>query len=293
MPLEQKKLAAAGLATREERVAAFKAFDLDGSGSVSIDEVMRIMCRETEFGAQFSIAEAKEHIDEFDSNSDGSWSLDEFLTFCEGSNDHGHGHDTMVQKALTGKAAKMAMLGLADREDIVAAFEAFDKDRDGRVSVAEIITVMCRETVGKGAQFTKDEAQEHLDEFDHDGNGTWSLDEFVDFCQGTNDHGHGHDTMVKESLVGESAIASYNFGVLRTALGVFDTAAKGRLPEKEVVSILTRNCGRGSASSDTTISLEDAQKIAELCAEKDIATGERMVSCDALCRVLVSTSAKG
>ena len=78
-------------------------------------------------------------IDEFDADKNGTWDLDEFLTFCEGSNDHGHGHDTMVHKALTGRAAKMAKAGLADHEDIVAAFEAFDTDRDGRITVDEII----------------------------------------------------------------------------------------------------------------------------------------------------------
>ena len=272
-----------GLATMEDRISAFKAFDTNGSGTITIDEVMRIMCRENEHGTQFSIAEAKEHIDEFDANNDHEWSLDEFLTFCEGTNDHGHGHDTMVHKALTGHPEKMLRLGLADYDDIVAAFEAFDRDRDGRVTQAEIIKVMCRETE-YGAQFTLAEAKEHLDEFDSNGDGTWSMEEFVDFCAGTNDHGHGHDTMVAAALVGGQPPEPEMFRLedLRAALALFDSTGAGRLPASEVLSILTIARGREASP----LALKDGWKIIERCSVRDPTTGKRVVPCEALCQLL-------
>ena len=279
MPSSHKTfVTSAGLATREARVSAFREFDLDGSGFITIDEVMRIMCRDTEHKAQFTIAEAKEHLDEFDADQNHRWSLDEFLAFCEGTNDHGHSHDTMVAKALTGRAAKLADAGLADHEDVVAAFEAFDKDLDGRVTEDEIIKIKCRDTEF-GAQFTQEEAREHLEEFDSNRDGHWSFEEFVRFCEGTNDHGHGHDTMVKKALVGQSAPPRLD--QIQAALAVFDESGRGYLTEAAILTILTLDRGNGSA-----LSPQMARRIMERCAQERDAVGS--VSCDAFCRALAS-----
>ena len=50
-------------------------------------------------------------------------------------------------------------------------------------------------------QFTEEEAKEHLAEFDENGDGKWSCEEFVTFCTETGDHGHSHLAMVKEVRV--------------------------------------------------------------------------------------------
>ena len=56
-------------------------------------------------------------------------------------------------------------------------------------------------------QFTENEAKEHLAEFDENGDGKWSCEEFVTFCMETGDHGHSHLAMVKE-VCGRSPLSS-------------------------------------------------------------------------------------
>jgi hypothetical protein len=64
--------------------AAFKAFDTDGDGHLSPDEMLAILTRP--MSKSHDLDAAKDVIDFFDFANDGKLSLDEFINACEGGN---------------------------------------------------------------------------------------------------------------------------------------------------------------------------------------------------------------
>ena len=186
---------------RAEFVQLFKTFDKNGDNVISLEELMEMLCRKTAAGnAMFTEEDAREHLSEFDQNGDGQWQVDEFIEFMLGSDDHGHGHAALVKAHLAALAK--------DADDFHALFKHFDKNADSTVSIDEIIELLCTPPKdGSPPMFTKEDAREHLEEFDANGDGTWQVNEFVAFMLGTDDHGHGHAALVKKQLraIGQEA----------------------------------------------------------------------------------------
>ena len=60
--------------------AAFAVFDEDGSGSLSKDEVLKVLTRMTSAGSELSEKDAEDFIAQFDRNNDGVLSINEFIT---------------------------------------------------------------------------------------------------------------------------------------------------------------------------------------------------------------------
>lgn len=60
--------------------AAFAVFDEDGSGTLSTNEVLKVLTRMTSSGSELTKQDADDFIKEFDRNGDGVLSINEFIT---------------------------------------------------------------------------------------------------------------------------------------------------------------------------------------------------------------------
>ena len=65
---------------REKLIAAFKVFDADNSGSLSVDEFKKVLQRDKGSHLEMTDEDVKELLETFDENEDGTLSVDEF---CE------------------------------------------------------------------------------------------------------------------------------------------------------------------------------------------------------------------
>eukprot|EP00966_Prymnesium_polylepis_P316178 7305542-Prymnesium_polylepis.1 len=70
------------------------------------------------------------------------------------------------------------MAKMTTASQLFDAFELFDVDNDGRLSVTEMLALLTRPGSGNTA-LTLEDAQEVVDRFDQDGDGMLDLDEFV------------------------------------------------------------------------------------------------------------------
>ena len=59
-----------------------------------------------------------------------------------------------------------------------AAFAVFDEDGSGTLSTKEVLTVLTRMT-GSGAELTKKDAEDFIQQFDRNGDGVLSINEFI------------------------------------------------------------------------------------------------------------------
>ena len=179
---------------RAEFEQLFKTFDKNGDHVVTVDEIMSMLCTKSAAGkAMFTEEDAREHLAEFDANGDGKWQVEEFVDFMMGTDDHGHGHAALVKEHLAALAK--------DASEFHELFARFDKNGDSVIKLDEIAALLCQKPKDAStAMFTDEDAREHLTEFDENGDGQWQVNEFVAFMLGTDDHGHGHASLVKKQL---------------------------------------------------------------------------------------------
>ena len=86
------------------------------------------------------------------------------------------------------------------------------------------------------------------------------------------------------ALVGRSAAPEiFEYATLRAAIAIFDKSGDGFLTAAQTLGILTLDRGDGTA-----LSLQNGWKVIDRCAERDAATGKRVVKCDVLCKLLSS-----
>ncbi|KAM0332608.1 hypothetical protein ACHAQA_002892 [Verticillium albo-atrum] len=104
-------------------------------------------------GLKPSLDEVKEMIQEIDTDGDGRIDFDEFLEIM---------------------AAPARPVGSTE-DELVAAFEVFDKDGSGSVSSSELRSVL----ISLGQKHTDDEIDEMVKHADLDGNGSIDYHEFV------------------------------------------------------------------------------------------------------------------
>jgi len=78
-------------------VAAFKRFDVDKSGYITVGDLLQVM------GSTMSKADAKQLVKEADISADGRISLDEFISYVQSSEEHAQ--MTVLEKLLEGEMA--------------------------------------------------------------------------------------------------------------------------------------------------------------------------------------------
>ena len=141
----------------EEKIAeykeAFDMFDKDGSGTISVTEIVKIM---RNFGYPIKKAEAQKLIQDIDDNGDGEIDFEEFVTLMEKQTNY-------VEET--------------DEELVLRAFKSFDKDHDGKITNYEFKYILTQ----MGDKFSEDELQQLFKECNLDINGTLVYQDFINF----------------------------------------------------------------------------------------------------------------
>eukprot|EP01115_Flamella_aegyptia_P011039 TRINITY_DN50336_c0_g1_i1.p1 TRINITY_DN50336_c0_g1~~TRINITY_DN50336_c0_g1_i1.p1 ORF type:complete len:155 (-),score=61.57 TRINITY_DN50336_c0_g1_i1:201-665(-) len=133
----------------------FSLFDKDGDGSITTKELGTVM---RSLHQNPTEADLRDIITEVDVNGDGTIDFPEFLQMM-----------------------KHRMKDQDSESDIREAFKVFDKDLDGRISVAELRHVM----TNLGEKLSDAEVDEMLREANIDDEGFVKYQEFVDMMIGT------------------------------------------------------------------------------------------------------------
>lgn len=144
----------------EQRKMLFSTFDRNGDGFITRQEL-----RDSLRGIRIFLSE--EELDEIvvrsDGNGDGLIDFDEFCKLLEDSS-MGVGSDNQDEGDVEG--------GLKE------AFDVFDKDKDGLISVEELGSVMCSlGLISEGGKKVED-CKEMIRKVDMDGDGMVNFDEF-------------------------------------------------------------------------------------------------------------------
>jgi len=141
----------------EDKIAeykeAFDMFDKDGSGTIDVGEIVKIM---KNFGYPIKKSEAQRMISEIDDNGDGELDFEEFVTLMEKQTNY---------------------VDQTEEELVLAAFKSFDKDHDGRITNHEFKYLLTQ----MGDKFTDEELNLLFQESDLDINGTLDYQDFINF----------------------------------------------------------------------------------------------------------------
>ena len=141
----------------EDKIAeykeAFDMFDKDGSGTISVNEIVKIM---KNFGYPIKKEEAKKMVEEIDVSGDGELDFDEFVTLMEKQTNY---------------------VDESDEELVLRAFKSFDKDHDGKITNYEFKYILTQ----MGDKFSQDELDLLFKECDLDINGILDYQDFINF----------------------------------------------------------------------------------------------------------------
>merc|ERR1711879_22912 len=131
---------------------AFNMLDKNGCGTICVEDVHRLF---TGLGKDLSRTEERDIIGEYDINSSGDVTFSEFLTMMT------------EQDRIKGKDDEY--------EELKAAFDVFDADGDGYLSLKEFSDALKQ----IGENFTASEILDFMFEADIEKNGKMDADEFV------------------------------------------------------------------------------------------------------------------
>ena len=138
---------------RHEYKEAFDMFDTDKSGDISTKEIHKVM---KNMGNELSLDEIKAMMYDLDTSGTGSIDFEEFITFMQRTH---------------------SVEEVTEEDEVIRAFQTFDKDGNGWLSCAEFKHILCN----LGDKFTAEEANEIFKEADLDHDGKLDYREFVDF----------------------------------------------------------------------------------------------------------------
>ncbi|KAF6771429.1 hypothetical protein AHF37_09851 [Paragonimus kellicotti] len=133
----------------EELREAFGLFDKDHDGHITMQELRSMMKL---FNRPCTVDEAREIMAEVDKNNDGVIDFREFVELM----------------------SPVMSPNRADDADLKAAFDFFDKDHDGDITIRELKAVL----QSLHLKLTDSEIEEMITEADTDRSGTVSFDEF-------------------------------------------------------------------------------------------------------------------
>jgi calmodulin len=145
------------LAIPEEKIQeykeAFDMFDVDKSGHITANELFKVM---KNMGNDLTLKEIKQMIAELDEDGSGEIGFNEFITFIKRTQVHEE---------------------ISEEEEVLRAFQTFDKDGTGSITCAEFKYIL----TSLGDRFTEQEVEEVFKEADLDHDGNLDYNEFVDF----------------------------------------------------------------------------------------------------------------
>ena len=104
----------------------FNLFDKDHSGTISVDEIAKIM---KNFGNPLSKDEVREMIKDIDTSGIGELDFNEFITLMERQ-------ETIID----------------DEDEVLRAFKSFDKDHSGSLNISEFRYILTQ----LGNKFTEE-----------------------------------------------------------------------------------------------------------------------------------------
>ena len=146
----------------EDKIAeykeAFDMFDKDGSGTISVNEIVKIM---KNFGYPIKKSEAQKMISDIDDNSDGEIDFEEFVTLMEKQT------NTVEE---------------TEEELVLRAFKSFDKDHDGKITNYEFKYLLTQ----MGNKFCDEELNQLFSECNLDINGVLDYQDFINFWKKKN-----------------------------------------------------------------------------------------------------------
>ncbi|XP_066279450.1 calmodulin-like isoform X1 [Branchiostoma lanceolatum] len=133
---------------------AFKLFDKDGDGSITIDELGTVMRNLGQFPSE---DELKEMLHDIDTDGNGTIDFDEFVA--------------IMSKIVKGDEG----IPEDEEKELREAFKLFDKAGNGYISASDLRQVLnCL-----GQDLTEEEVDEMISEVDVDGDGRIDYEEFV------------------------------------------------------------------------------------------------------------------
>ena len=138
---------------RHEYKEAFDMFDTDKSGLISPKEIHRVM---KNMGNELPLEEIQTMINDLDINGTGSIDFEEFITFMQRT---------------------QSEVEVVEEDEVIRAFQTFDKDGNGWLSCAEFKHILCN----LGDKFSLEETNEIFKEADLNHDGKLDYREFVQF----------------------------------------------------------------------------------------------------------------
>lgn len=145
----------------------FGTFDKNGDGFITKEELreslrnIRVFMTETE---------VEEMVVKVDANGDGLIDFDEFCILCkamDGGHDDGNINGVVDEEYLGGDG---------EEGELKEAFDVFDKDKDGLISVEELGSVLCSLGLNEGNKV--EDCKAMIRKVDVDGDGMVNFDEF-------------------------------------------------------------------------------------------------------------------
>lgn len=142
-------------------LAAFRLYDVDGSGELDVHEFHKAM---QEMGMGHSFEDAENLFNMMDEDGNGVMSLPEFMAHCQEYIRNGNGAGPLSEEQAEAEARK--------------AFHRYDVDGSGFLDVNEFAQAV--KDLGLGT--TLEDAEALFSMADDDGNGTMECEEFVQHC---------------------------------------------------------------------------------------------------------------
>lgn len=143
---------------RDDLSKVFRAFDKNGDGKLSMEEVKEGYCEH--YGKIMSDQEVEEMFNSVDTDRSGFIDYTEFVVAATNQN------------------------ALTSQEKLQAAFRMFDKDGSGRISPEEIREVLC---FGDSGSISVEAVDAIIKQVDENGDGEIEFEEFVAMMKGLDD----------------------------------------------------------------------------------------------------------
>ena len=142
----------------------FATFDKNSDGFITKQELMESL---KNIGIFMTEKEVKEMFLKLDANGDGLIDFEEFGLLCESM----VGGGDQQEKEVNGKKSM-----LENEEDLKEAFDVFDRDKDGLISVEELGSILSSLGLKEGKKM--ESCKEMIRKVDMDGDGMVNFEEF-------------------------------------------------------------------------------------------------------------------